>query len=36
MAIDGYFIYEYWWLFFQWLLVAIILMVISGYSIQGY
>jgi hypothetical protein len=36
MAIGGYFINDYWWLFYSWLLVAILLMVIGGYSINGY
>ncbi len=36
MAIDYYFINDYWWLFYQWLLVATLLMVIDGYSIGGY
>jgi hypothetical protein len=36
MAIDGYSINVYWWLFYLWLLVAILLMFIGGYSIYGY
>jgi hypothetical protein len=44
MAIGGYFIYGYRWLFYLWLsmaiqfmaIVAIILIVIDGYSINGY
>jgi hypothetical protein len=36
MAIGGYFIHGYWWLFHKWLLVVILLMVIGGYSINGY
>jgi hypothetical protein len=36
MAIDGYSINDYRWLFYQWLSVAILLMPIDGYSINGY
>jgi hypothetical protein len=36
MAISGYFIDGYWWLFYSWLLVVILFMVIGGYSIHGY
>jgi hypothetical protein len=36
MAIGGYFIDGYWWLFYSWLLVAILLMAIGGYYIHGY
>jgi hypothetical protein len=36
MAIGGYSINSYWWLFYQWLLVAILLMIIDGYSINSY
>jgi hypothetical protein len=36
MAIGGYFINCYWWLFYQWLLVVILLIVIGGYSINDY
>jgi hypothetical protein len=36
IAIGGYSINGYWWLFFQWLLVAILLMPIGGYSINAY
>jgi len=32
----GYSINGYWWLFYEWLLVVIILMVISSYFIAGY
>jgi hypothetical protein len=35
MAINGYCIDGYWWLFYSWLLVAILLMAIDGYSIGG-
>jgi hypothetical protein len=35
MAIDDYFMNGYWWLFYQWLLVAILSMVIGGYSIRS-
>ncbi len=35
MAIGGYSINGYWWLFYQWLLVAILSMVIGGYSIRS-
>jgi hypothetical protein len=31
MGIGGYSINGYWWLFYQWLSVAILLMVIGGY-----
>jgi hypothetical protein len=31
VAIDGY-----WWLFYQWLLMIILLMAIDGYFISGY
>ncbi len=34
--IGGYFINGYWWLFYQWILVAILSMDIGGYSINGY
>jgi len=36
MAIGGYSINDYWWLFYSWLLVVILLMAIGGYSIDGY
>ncbi len=36
MAIGGYCMNDYWWLFYQWLFVAILLMIIGGYSINGY
>ncbi len=36
MTIGGYSINDYWWLFYQWLLVVILLIVIDGYSIGGY
>jgi hypothetical protein len=36
MAIGGYSINGYWWLFYKWLLVVTILMAISGYYINGY
>jgi hypothetical protein len=36
MTIGGYSINDYWWLFHQWLLVIILLMTVSGYSINGY
>ncbi len=36
MVIGDYFINEYWWLFYSWLLVVILLMVIDGYYINGY
>jgi len=36
MAIGGYFTNGYSWLIYWWLLVAIILMVVGGYSINGY
>jgi len=36
MAIGGYSINGYWWLFYSWLLVTILLMAIGGYSIDGY
>jgi hypothetical protein len=36
MAIGGYSINAYWWLFYQCLLVAILLMDIDGYSINGH
>jgi len=36
MAIDGYYINGYLWLFYNGLLVAILLMAIGGYSINGY
>jgi hypothetical protein len=36
MAIGGYCIDGFWWLFYSWLLVAIILMAFCGYSIHGY
>jgi hypothetical protein len=31
MAIGGFSTNGYWWLFYQWLLVAIVLMAINGY-----
>ncbi len=34
MAIGDYFINGYGWLFYKWLLVAILLMVIGGYFIK--
>jgi hypothetical protein len=36
MATGGYYINGYWWLLYDWLLVAIILMAIGGYYIIGY
>jgi hypothetical protein len=36
MAIGGYSINGYGWLFHQWLSMVILLMVIGGYSINGY
>jgi hypothetical protein len=36
MAICGYSINGYLWLFYQWLLVIILLMAIGGYFINGY
>jgi hypothetical protein len=36
MAIGGYFINGYWWLFYQWLLVVILSMAIGCYSINDY
>jgi len=36
MAIGGYSIHGYWWLFYSWLLVVILFMAIGGYSIHGY
>jgi hypothetical protein len=36
MDISGYSINGYWWLFYWRLLVAILLMIISDYSINGY
>jgi len=36
MAVGGYFINGYWWLFYQWLSVAILSMDIGGYFINGY
>jgi len=36
MAIGGYFIHGYWWLFLEWLLVIILLMAIGDYSINDY
>jgi hypothetical protein len=36
MAIGAYSIGGYWCLFYQWLLVPILLMVIGAYSINGY
>jgi hypothetical protein len=36
MVIGGYSINGYWWLFYQWLLMAILSMVIGGYFINGY
>jgi hypothetical protein len=36
MFIGGYFINVYWWLFYKWLVVAILLMFIGGYFINGY
>ncbi len=36
MATGGYSINGYWWLFYQWLLVVILLMATGGYSINGY
>jgi hypothetical protein len=35
MAIGGYSINGHWWLFYYWLLVAILLMAVGGYSING-
>ncbi len=32
----GYFINGYWWLFYQWVLVVILLVVIDGYFINDY
>ncbi len=36
MTIGGYSINGYWCLFYEWLLVNILLMAIGGYSINGY
>ncbi len=36
MANGGYFINGQWWLFYQWLVVVILLMAIGGYFINGY
>jgi len=36
VIIRGYYIGGYWWLLYEWLPVAIILMAIGGYSINGY
>ncbi len=36
MAIGGYSINGYWWLFYYQRLVTILLMAINGYSINGY
>jgi hypothetical protein len=36
MAIGAYFIHGCWCLFYQWLLVVILLMAIDGYSIGEY
>jgi len=36
MAFGVYFINGDWWLFYEWLLVAILLMDISGYSINDF
>jgi len=36
MATGGYSINGYWWLFYFWLLMAILLMATGGYSIDGY
>jgi hypothetical protein len=36
MAIGGYSINGYWWLFYQWLLVVIFLITIGGYCINSY
>jgi hypothetical protein len=35
MAIGGYSIHGYWWIFYSWLLMAIILMAVGGYYING-
>jgi hypothetical protein len=40
MTIGGYYINDYWWIYFVsgylWLLMVIILVVIGGYFISGY
>jgi hypothetical protein len=36
MAIGGYFINGSWCIFYQWLLVVILLMAIGAYTINGY
>jgi hypothetical protein len=36
MSIGGYFINGHWLLFYKWLLVVILLMIISVYSITNY
>jgi len=36
MDIGGYSMNAYWWLFYQWLLVIILLMAIGDYFINGY
>ncbi len=36
MAVDNYFIGGYWQLFYQWLLIVILLVAIDSYSIGGY
>jgi len=36
MTIGGYSINDYWWLFYELLLMVILLMTIGGYSINDY
>jgi hypothetical protein len=36
VGINGYLIGGYQWLFYWWLLMAIVLVAINGYSIGGY
>jgi len=36
MVIGGYYINGYWFLFYEWLLVFILLMIFGGYSINDY
>jgi hypothetical protein len=36
MAINSYYMGGYWLLFYQWLLVVILVMAIGGYFVNGY